>query len=175
MNSRFEESAGVVGGNHPPLDVGPTRESLDRSRPGSHRRASIPSGVGCIKHLVVHKRLLGDHSRRSRGPRHRPAGGSRCVAGPGRKLPWARSRRRQKARHGRRGGISASAVAARVQLATPAFAHTWLTLRPSVAGRLVLPGRAPAAQGAPVLRPAICESTGGKLGVPQRPRYRKFG
>jgi len=113
--------------------------------------------------------LLGDHSRRSRGPRHRPAGGSRCVGGPGRKLPWARPRRRQKARHGRRGGISASAVAARVQLATPAFAHTWLTLRPSVAGRLVLPGRAPAAQGAPVLRPAICENTGGKLGVPRRP------
>ena len=59
--------------------------------------------------------------------------------------------------------------------ATPPFAHTWLTLGPSVAGRLVLPGRAPAAQGAPVLRPAIWESTGGKLGVPQRPRYRKFG
>ena len=35
--------------------------------------------------------VLGDHSRWSRGPRHRPAGGSRSVAGRGRKFPWAGS------------------------------------------------------------------------------------
>lgn len=51
-------------------------------------------------------------------------------------------------------------------LAAPPFAHTWLTLRPSVAGRLVLQAGAPAAQGAPVLRAAICESTGGNWGYP---------
>lgn len=39
----------------------------------------------------------------------------------------------------------------------------------------VLPGRASGDQGAPVLWTSFCESTGGKLGVPQRPRYRKFG
>jgi hypothetical protein len=62
-------------------------------------------------------------------------------------------------------------------------AHIWPTLRPKAAGRLALPGCGPRRNVAPefaarFFRKAtggkLSSKTGGKLGVPRRPRLGKF-
>jgi hypothetical protein len=101
------------------------------------------------------------------GRRRRPAGGSRdCAVGHGAIRHWVDQAAWQSRETAADTVFGISGTHPGYSLAAPKFAHTWLTLRPSVARRLVLPGRAPAAQGALVLRPAICGSTGGNWGYP---------
>jgi hypothetical protein len=57
----------------------------------------------------------------------------------------------------------------------PPFAHTWRTLQPGAARRLVLPNRGVGATGAPILARSILRSTGGILGGLGKIRMGKFG
>jgi hypothetical protein len=64
----------------------------------------------------------------------------------------------------RGGGTRVEARLSRYAVVALPFAHTRPTLRPSAAGRLVLPGRGSGATGAPVLARSIGEALGGFWG-----------